>query len=97
MIVCLSNVSSWYDVVTEAKDIDASRYEDEFVHQRQARDRTHKILLYSYFRHINTQPHRSPVSGARNALLFPPYESLSILPPVSASAILWILSWLIAM
>jgi hypothetical protein len=58
------------------------------------RDRTHKMLLYSYFKNINTQP----VGLSRSqCFILPHYESLSILPPVSASAILWILSWLIEM
>jgi hypothetical protein len=45
----------------------------------------------------NILTHNSSVFGTPNASLFPLYESLSILPPVSASAILWILSWLTAM
>jgi hypothetical protein len=57
-----------------------------------------QVLLYNYFRHINTTPSMSQTCGnATERLLFPLYESLSILPPVSASAILWTLSWLMAM
>jgi len=45
MIMCLSDVSSWYDVVTEVNDIVVSGYESEFLYLRLAYDETHKSIV----------------------------------------------------